>query len=262
MAIFFNAIINAVQDTTKAETPDRSIDIKVLENKVAAANYFVEQTATGDGNSSDFKTNAKNAIDGVTSDLTTIDASKLLTLVYAKTLKADEKNNLDGTWQAKDAMGEMNLVFNADGTFIASAYSDQLDPGEINGSEKGTYQWDSITGDLAITTVSDNNGTGGLSQPGIGSKTLNIKTNGDDLVVSVNQEIHTFTPVAATPIDSMIVGNWRVLENDNGGVTQVDLTFSSDSSYSWLQQSARLEPGEVDGLEQGYFSWDANTKLF
>ena len=203
---FFNAIINAVQDTTKAETPDRSIDIKVLENKVAAANYFVEQTATGDGNSSGFKMNAKNAIDGVTSDLTTIDASKLLTLVYAKTLKADEKNTLDGTWQAKDAMGEMTLVFNADGTFIASTYSDQLDPGEINGSEKGTYQWDSNTGDLTITTASDGNGTGGLSQPGIGSKTLNIKANGDDLIVSINQETHTFTPVVANSYNADAVG--------------------------------------------------------
>lgn len=261
---FINAVINGVQDTTKPADAERQNDIKVLENKVSAANFFVSQTQNADAHSEEFLASAINAISDVTSDTATIELSKAVTSNYAATIEAVPASNILGVWKTTEHKGdEVNhsiVAFKEDGTYTSTEFSQALMLGEFNGTESGNYQWDSQSGKLIVTATADNNGSTGLSVPGLGSKTLTAQPDGNSLVIA-SGESFTYQAVKSVATSSDVVGDWYLEEQDNG-VNTIQFSILNDGSYTWTEKVADLQPGELNGNEQGYFTWDANSGNF
>lgn len=170
-----------------------------------------------------------------------------------------DSSSLVGTWIAQDfsqGIGSQSLTFNSDGSYISNDFVSNLLPGEINGTETGTYNWDSTTGVLSTQVVNDNNGTLGLNQGDANTITLN--SDGSFLMAG-GGESHTFTKVNTST--QSIVGNWFIQEENNGTNT-VYFSIFEDGTYAWSEDVANAMTGESDGIERGTYTWDSTTGNF
>lgn len=169
--------------------------------------------------------------------------------------------SLVGTWFAQDlsdGIGTQQLVFNSDNTFTSTDFNSALQPGEINGSESGTYSWDQSTGILTTQVTNDENGTLGLNTGA--AITINFGSSTDSFTMLDGGETFNFAKVTESSASS-IVGNWYIQEQ-NLGTNTVYFSIFEDGTYAWSEDVATPSTGESDGIEQGSYTWDASTGLF
>lgn len=188
-----------------------------------------------------------------------IDSTVLDSASEEEDSSSSETSSLVGTWLAQDfseGIGSQTITFNADGSYTSSDFVSTQYPGEINGSESGTYSWDSSTGVLSTQVTEDNNGTLGLNEGSSNTITLNSDSS---FTMVGGGETHTFTKVNVS--SDSIVGNWFIQE-ENSGTNTVYLSIFEDGTYAWSEDVATASEGESDGIERGNYSWDSSTGSF
>lgn len=84
---FINAVTNAAKDSA-ATNPQTLIDAKVLANKVQSAIYFTSKTKTANSSDSNFISQAKAAVDSVSSDINTLNSAYVASDAYSLKLPA------------------------------------------------------------------------------------------------------------------------------------------------------------------------------
>jgi hypothetical protein len=97
-----------------------------------------------------------------------------------------------GSWHIPGQ--DANLTFMADGTYYHSEESDD-EPDSTTGIERGTYTWNSGTGALSATLLTDTNGDIGLSNP---APSYNFTISGN--IMTIIDGAETFTARRITPI--------------------------------------------------------------
>lgn len=97
-----------------------------------------------------------------------------------------------GSWHIPGQ--DANLTFLADGSYYHSEESDD-EPDSTTGIERGTYTWNSGTGALSATPLTDTNGNIGLSDP---APSYNFTISGN--IMTIIEGAKTFTARRITPI--------------------------------------------------------------
>jgi len=168
-----------------------------------------------------------------------------------------------GTWFTKDvsadSFGTQTVTFNADGTYLSLDFESDLDAGNLNGTESGTYHWDVLTGELTTQATDDNNGNRGFNSPTLTLENPSIVTDDSGFQLTYTDDSFHFSAQDNTQAASPLVGNWYV-EEQNNGINKVQVSFFADGTYAWYEDVAEAFAGEINKkVEAGVYSWDQQS---
>ena len=125
-------------------------------------------------------------------------AAFLAGFAFSATASAAQSSDIVGGWRLTSNPGDSAIfTFLSNGTYMQA--EDQLPPGDPtgqNGMERGTFNWNPISGAFSSVTLVDTNGQWGLSNP---MGPLTVSVNGNLMTVIDGAETSTFERVAAIP---------------------------------------------------------------
>ena len=161
-----------------------------------------------------------------------------------------------GSWAATSTLGDLQVfTFLPDGTFIL-AHDAPLGAGDVDGIERGTYQWNATTNELTYTIAVDTDGPGGLSSL-TSSLTppyrYTIGPSGNSAFLHFGP--HVSDPIAFTRVidtTERFVGAWK-LEAPIANFSAV-LTVFPDGTFTVATDAIDTEPA---GMERGTYVYDA-----
>ncbi|MBU1689569.1 MAG: VPLPA-CTERM sorting domain-containing protein [Gammaproteobacteria bacterium] len=152
----------------------------------------------------------------------------------------------------------------SDGTFMHIQDADG-GVGGMPGIERGTYNWNPVTGSFSNALSVDTNGEWGSSHP---QGSLAFQISGDTMTISEGGiETGTISRIADVP--NSILGTWYVNDptayapNSGQAGGLVAMTFMSNGTYLMGQDGSSLsDPTGQDGMERGTYTWDSVTGDF
>lgn len=158
---------------------------------------------------------------------------------------------LAGAWTFGDASGENSgvVIFLNNGFYfqIEDVVSSDPDP---DGFERGEYRWDRDSGIFEVETITDTNGTVGLSDSG---DVLTVSVSGNTLTFTDGQEVSDLSRVVRSGDSVVGAWQWGDGQKDYGGV----YVFLENGYYFQLQY---YEPDGLaleGGIERGTYSYDS-----
>jgi hypothetical protein len=166
------------------------------------------------------------------------------------TVLSGQVDAIVGAWQFGDGASDTSgvLLFQADGTYF-HAEDVVADGTEVDGMERGSYNWNVNSGLLTATPNTDTNGELGLSAPIGGPFTATV--DGNTMTIA-DTESTTLNRVN-DPADA-IVGGWRICDNasNDTGI----LIFLDNGVYF----HAEVDPVDGSGMERGTYTWNSGTE--
>lgn len=254
-----DAMLQAINALSSIPTthPQWGAAASLLATKVAAAETY----SITEAKSAASLEALQNVVSGITEGTASTNTDKNASETNTGTEEASTTSSLTGTWFAKEVKGEElgihEITFNADGSYLSKDYGNQLDPGEINGTETGTYTWDEKTSQLDVQVIQDNNGQLGLF-PNTG---ILAAVSGDQISITEGNETFLYSALDTTSGSSAVVGTWHNEHTDEHGLNTADLTLFANGTYSITENPAILLPGDSQGTETGTYSWNNQSEL-
>ncbi len=158
---------------------------------------------------------------------------------------------LAGAWTFGDASTEASgvIVFLNNGSYLHIEDVAAADP-DPDGFERGKYFWDRDSGEFEVETISDTNGSVGLSDSG---DDLTVTVSGNTLTFTDGQEINNLSRVVRSGDD--VVGAWQWGDGQAvfGGVYVL-----LESGYYFHMQYNEPEGAPLEGgIERGSYTYDS-----
>lgn len=175
---FVSAVTNAAKDSS-ATDPQTLVDGKVLANKVAAAQYFTAKAQTAAASDSSFISQAKAAVDSVTSEASTVTAANTAADAYAAKLPAPTLASYDD--HVNDAGGFFKT---ATPISLNTSVSGVLDL-RYSATEKDTYDYYTFVAPKGGNLVLDYHGNDYISFT-VSTKTSALMNNVVEQAVNHN----------------------------------------------------------------------------
>jgi hypothetical protein len=184
--------------------------------------------------------------------------------VYVGTRVAISPGSLAGAWYAGDPVlaDTSNLiVLLDDGSYYYAEDGPADDPNGIDGIEKGTWTWNTVTGNFSSETTIDTNGEWGLNAqfplPGSQS-TLTVRLTPDQLRARITEgtETFTFVRVAVASAETSTGTNVVVQPTSGAGTAPVtisfaDVTSSGETTLEIIDPAATGSPAPPAGFSVG-----------
>ncbi len=169
---------------------------------------------------------------------------------------ASTTNPIVGSWYLSDSPQQAVVItFLSDGQFFVAEDGDSIaDPSGRDGMERGTYTWNSSTGDFTKVITVDTNGEWGMSHSVISS----LQVNGDALTITSTNGVSSLSrvPNSINPI----VGGWYLSDSPQQAVV---ITFLSDGQFFVAEDGDSIaDPSGRDGMERGTYTWNSSTGDF
>jgi hypothetical protein len=165
-----------------------------------------------------------------------------------------QNSKIVGSWSYSDESGYGTVTLSQDGTFVLDAKS--TDPngasyGEYTGTERGTYVWNSVTGDFTADVTSDTNGELGLS--GYDGEIVSVIISGDTMNFDDGEFIlsRINTPLTPDNVEAtnhlptgeiLIIGEVKAGKTLTADASKIaDADKLGEFSYQWLSDGVEID---------------------
>lgn len=166
----------------------------------------------------------------------------------------------------EEDVGTSVLVFRPDGTYHHMQVGDEADGG-FTGMERGTYSWNSGTGEFTSSVITDTNGEWGFSHGIAGVAGVIVSVGEDGLELVVPEEGPYSLPRVERSETNPLIGGWWFRDLAIHGSIQeaggdVVFAFLPDGRYFMCQDGEADDDSGQDGLESGTITWNSETGDF
>ena len=175
-------------------------------------------------------------------------------------------SSIVGVWRAGDtARDGAVVVLNADGTYLTmqEASAAALAGAGAHGLERGTYEWDPVSGAFRFVTQQDTNGGLGFGESN-GRRDLRVRVTGNTLTATVPGEPDTVLS-RVVPVAGTLTGAWRVDEPADSRVLFAAVFLPDGVYYLGVAGDPAAEPSAdtpPTGIEHGTYAWNPTTGTF
>jgi hypothetical protein len=164
-------------------------------------------------------------------------------------------SSIIGSWLYNPGdLADSGVLTFIDDTNYIYAVDGEPDDGGGRGMERGTYAWDSSSGNFTATAISATLGDWGISD----LNTMTIFIDGD--ILNLNDSVEGLIQFTRVSSDTNpIIGGWLYNPGDlaDSGV----LTFIDDTNYIYAVDG-EPDDGGGRGMERGTYTWDSTSGAF